>query len=91
MTSFCVLVHQVLSEKVSTIKGKNLLPRGANSFLLEYTPFQKKSKSYFDSAASSEKVSVTLKKDYFFYMSKAHLFARQNSPNAFVNVLANKL
>ena len=29
------------SEKGSTLKGKNLLPLGANSFLLEYTPFQK--------------------------------------------------
>ena len=29
------------SEKVSTLKGKNLLPKGANSFLLEYPPFQK--------------------------------------------------
>ena len=28
-------------EKVSTLKGKNLLPTGANSFLLELTPFQK--------------------------------------------------
>ena len=29
------------SEKRSTLKGKNLLPRGANSFLLGYAPFQK--------------------------------------------------
>ena len=29
------------SEKVSTLKGKNLLPLGANSFLLEKTPFHK--------------------------------------------------
>ena len=29
------------SEKVSTLKGKNLLPLGANSSLLENTPFQK--------------------------------------------------
>ena len=28
----------------STVRGKNLLPRGANSFLLEKTPFQKGSK-----------------------------------------------
>ena len=28
-------------EKGSTLKGKNLLPRGANSFLLKLTPFQK--------------------------------------------------
>ena len=29
------------SEKGSTLTGKNLLPMGANSFLLEWTPFQK--------------------------------------------------
>ena len=28
-------------EKESTLKEKNLLPLGANSFLLEWTPFQK--------------------------------------------------
>ena len=30
-----------LSEKGSDLKEKNLLPYGANSFLLEQTPFQK--------------------------------------------------
>ena len=30
-----------LFETRSTLKGKNLLPRGANSFLLELTSFQK--------------------------------------------------
>ena len=30
-----------LSGKVSALKGKNLLPLGANSFLVEQTPFQK--------------------------------------------------
>ena len=29
------------SEKGSTLKGKNLLPFGANSFCLELAPFQK--------------------------------------------------
>ena len=29
------------SEKRSTLKGRNLLPLGANFFLLEKTPFQK--------------------------------------------------
>ena len=29
------------SEKGSTLKGKNLLHQGANSFLLELNPFQK--------------------------------------------------
>ena len=33
------------SEKGCTLKGKNLLPRGENSFLLEYTPFQKRGKT----------------------------------------------
>ena len=33
--------NQVPSEMDSTRKEKNLLPRGANSFLLEQTPFQK--------------------------------------------------
>ena len=30
------------SGKESTLKGKNLLLRGANSFLLEWTPFEKR-------------------------------------------------
>ena len=34
-------VSKVLHNKESTLKGKNLLPWGANSFLLEKTPFQK--------------------------------------------------
>ena len=29
------------SGKGSSLKGKNLLPGGANSFLLEYTPFRR--------------------------------------------------
>ena len=35
MTLFCVSAEKGPSEKVSTLKGKNLLPPGANSFLLE--------------------------------------------------------
>ena len=35
---FCFFIP---SEKGSTLKGKNLLPLGANSFLLGQTPFQK--------------------------------------------------
>ena len=31
----------LFSEQESTLKGRNLLPMGANSFLLEKTPFQK--------------------------------------------------
>ena len=45
-TSFCdylcgFLAYYVLSEKGSTLKGKNLLQRGANSFLLEKSHFRK--------------------------------------------------
>ena len=31
----CFPAHQVTSDKGSILKGKNLLPLGANSFLLE--------------------------------------------------------
>ena len=33
-------IYGTPSEKESTLKGKNLLPMGANSFLLEWTHFQ---------------------------------------------------
>ena len=36
----------VTSEKEPTLKGKNLLPRGENSFLLEKTPFQERGKTF---------------------------------------------
>ena len=39
-TTFVKFVY-LPSENGSTLKGKNLLPRGANSFLLEYTLFLK--------------------------------------------------
>ena len=35
----CFPVHQSPYEKRSTLKGKTLLPLGANSFLLEWTHF----------------------------------------------------
>ena len=41
MTSCLLSCTPIPSEKGSTIKGKTLLPKKANSFLLEYTPFQK--------------------------------------------------
>ena len=41
---FVFLSTAVPSEKVSTLKGKNLLPTGANVFLLEQTPFSEGSK-----------------------------------------------
>ena len=34
------------SEKESTLKGKNLLPKGENSFLLERTPFPERLDMY---------------------------------------------
>ena len=40
--SFLAILHtKPHAVKGSTLKGKNLLPRGANSFLLEETSFQK--------------------------------------------------
>ena len=57
MTSCLVSCSPTPSKKESTQKGKNLLPRGANSFLLELTPFQKGGKK-IDKAASPESVSI---------------------------------
>ena len=42
LVCFFILLH--LFEKGSTLKGKHLLPQGANSFLLEKTPFQTRTK-----------------------------------------------
>ena len=42
--SVCFPAQQDTSKKESTLIGKNLLPLGANSSLLEYTPFQKGAK-----------------------------------------------
>ena len=43
--NFCVFLYALLHPKPfwkgSTVKGKNLLPMGANSFLLEYTHWSK--------------------------------------------------
>ena len=41
----CLLAHQFSSAKGSTIKGKNFLLCGANSFFLKWTLFQKKVKT----------------------------------------------
>ena len=40
----CSPAHQNPSENGSALKGKNLLPTGANSFLVELTHFQKEAK-----------------------------------------------
>ena len=45
-------------EKGSTLKGKNLLPRRANSFLLELTPLQKGAKTNDDGAASPDGIAI---------------------------------
>ena len=39
MIPVCFPAHKSLSDKGSTLKGKNLLPRGAKSFLLEQSLF----------------------------------------------------
>ena len=58
----CFPTHHVTSGKGSVLKGKNLLPVGANSFLLEQTPFQKQ-KNKFYRGTSSERVCISL--NYF--------------------------
>ena len=50
--SVCIPAHQVPSEKVFILTGKNLLPQGANSFLLEWTPLQKGRQKNSDRAES---------------------------------------
>ena len=43
-------------KKGSTLEGKNLLTKGANSFLLEQTPFQKGDKTILTGVTSLESV-----------------------------------
>ena len=73
---FCLLL-----KKGSTLKGKNLLPLGANSFLLEKTPFQKgpglqeseqkvTKVGSLDGKCESSFVQIIRKKNYFIL----HLF-----------------
>ena len=68
--AFCILVLTLipeslfpillnLSEKGSSLKGKNLLPKGANSFLLEKTPFQMR-KNYLTELPSLKTYSFSL-------------------------------
>ena len=40
------IAHNVSSEKGSSLKGKKLLLKGANSFLLELTPFRSEAKQF---------------------------------------------
>ena len=57
---FTFLHTRPLSEKGSTLIGKNLIPRGADSFLLGQTPFRRELKQ-FNRFISHESVSVLLK------------------------------
>ena len=45
----CFITHKPPSEKRFILKGKDLLSRGANSFLLEYTPVQTIHKQFWQS------------------------------------------
>ena len=56
--------------KGSTLKGKNLLPLGANSFLLEKTPFQKGGENSFDRV---EGVSMPLNDPFLYTRSVSNL------------------
>ena len=55
-----MLLQQTPSAKQSILKGKNLLPLGANSFLLELTPLQKRH-THFDRLVSLESIFIPLK------------------------------
>ena len=57
--SVCFSTNQAPSDKESTLKGKNLLLMGANSFFLEQAPFQKEGNTIL-TIVSSESVSVPL-------------------------------
>ena len=46
MTSCLLPKHLFPSKTGCTLKGKNLLSRGANSFLLEYIIFRREKKHY---------------------------------------------
>ena len=48
-------------QKGISFKGKNLLPMGANSFLLKQSPFQKGDKNNADRVVSPKCVSISLK------------------------------
>ena len=58
----------------STLKGKNLLPWGADSFFLEYTLFQKEDITIFKGLSSSKVYEFALKAPY---SSKIDIFIIQ--------------
>ena len=58
MTSYLLFHIPVSSEKGSTLKGKNLLPVGANSSLLEWT-FSKGSKTILTELSSLKVYSLS--------------------------------
>ena len=62
MTPCCVLLGQGNPSKwESTLKGKNWLQHGANSFLLELTPIGKGGKKENGGVTSPENVPIHLK------------------------------
>ena len=56
---FALLYTNPYPKKGSTLKGKNLLPIGANSFLLEEIPFS-------DGSETKQKLAVVSLKKYHF-------------------------
>ena len=67
MTSCLLSCASNSFEKGSSLKGKNLLPMGANSFLFEKTPIQKGHKNNFYIVISLESVSIPLVHILSFY------------------------
>ena len=56
--------HQSISEKESSLKGKNLLPKRANYFLVEQTTFQRRTEQ-FRLSCFPESVSIPKGSKFF--------------------------
>ena len=59
--NICDFLFAFLDTKGSTLKGKNLLRLGANSFLFRVDPFSEGRQNNFDRVVSPESVSIYLK------------------------------
>ena len=76
----CLVSYTPKLGKRSTLKGKNLLPSGSSSFLLEWIPFQKGGKKNFDRVNSSENASSPFRNIYMLYLPQA-VFVRKSPSN----------
>ena len=61
--SSCFPAHKVSSEKESSLKRKNLILLGANSFIFRVDPFSEGCQNNFEKVASLESISIALNHD----------------------------